>query len=215
MCFPVTITVTDSGHGAVLNDFVTFSSAVSLGGNITADVLNQEYQITSVPSTSTFTIQARAAGTSIASITTTSGLNPSLVTANSSDTGNGGGSTVATYQLNVGIDVAVPGVGWGAGTWGRGTWNSDADTGNSTLNLRIWSHDNFGEDLLINVRDGQIAYWDKSGGTANRAVLLNSLSGSDSAPTIAKQVIVSDVDRHVIAFGCDPPDRDWETNSKY
>lgn len=201
-----TITVTDSGHGAVLNDFVTFSSAVSLGGNITADVLNQEYQITSVPSTSTFTIQARAAGTSIASITTTSGLNPSLVTANSSDTGNGGGSTVATYQLNVGIDVAVPGVGWGAGTWGRGTWNSDADTGNSTLNLRIWSHDNFGEDLLINVRDGQIAYWDKSGGTANRAVLLNSLSGSDSAPTIAKQVIVSDVDRHVIAFGCDPAD---------
>ena len=201
-----TITVTDVGHGALLNDFVTFSSAASLGGNITADVLNQEYQITSVPSTSTFTIQARAAGTSIASITTTSGLNPSLVTANSSDTGNGGGSTVATYQLNVGIDVAVPGVGWGAGTWGRGTWNSDADTGNSTLNLRIWSHDNFGEDLLINVRDGQIAYWDKSGGTANRAVLLNSLSGSDSAPTIAKQVIVSDVDRHVIAFGCDPAD---------
>ena len=201
-----TITVTDVGHGALLNDFVTFSSAASLGGNITADVLNQEYQITSVPSTSTFTIQARAAGTSIASITTTSGLNPSLVNANSSDTGNGGGSTVATYQLNVGIDVAVPGVGWGAGTWGRGTWNSDADTGNSTLNLRIWSHDNFGEDLLINVRDGQIAYWDKSGGTANRAVLLNSLSGSDSAPTIAKQVIVSDVDRHVIAFGCDPAD---------
>ena len=72
--------------------------------------------------------------------------------------------------------------------------------------MRIWSHDNFGEDLLINVRDGQIAYWDKSGGTANRAVLLNSLSGSDSAPTIAKQVIVSDVDRHVIAFGCDPAD---------
>ena len=201
-----TITVTDAGHGAVLNDFVTFTSAVSLGGNITADVLNQEYQIVSVPDNNTFTIQARVAGTSIASITTTSGLNPSLVTANSSDTGNGGGSTVAAYQLNVGIDVSVPGVGWGAGTWGRGTWNSDADTAVSTQNLRIWSHDNFGEDLLMNVRDGQISYWDKSNGTANRAVLLNSLAGSTSAPTIAKQVIVSDVDRHVIAFGCDPAD---------
>ena len=200
------ITVTDTNHGAVLNDFVTFTSAASLGGNITAAVLNQEYQITSVPSTSTYTIQARTAGTSIQSITTTSGLNPSLVTANSSDSGNGGGSTVAAYQLSIGLDVAVPGTGWNAGAYGRGTWNSDADTGISVNNLRIWTHDNFGEDLLINIRDGQIAYWDKSGGTSSRAVLLNSLSGSTSAPTIAKQVLVSDVDRHVIAFGCDPVD---------
>jgi len=201
-----TITVTDIDHGAVLNDFVTFTSAASLGGNITAGVLNQEYQITSVPSTSTFTIQARTAGTSISSITTTSGLNPTLVTASGSDSGNGGGSTVAAYQVNIGLDVAVPGTGWNAGSWGRGTWNSDADTAISINNLRIWTHDNFGEDLLINVRDGQIAYWDRSGGTNNRAVLLNSLSGSTSAPTIAKQVLVSDVDRHVIAFGCDPAD---------
>jgi len=201
-----TITVTDTGHGAVLNDFVTFTSASSLGGNITAAVLNQEYQIASVPDNNTYTIQARTAGTTIASITTTSGLNPTLVTASGSDSGNGGGSTVAAYQLNVGIDVSMPGVGWGAGSWGRGTWNSDADTAVSTQNLRIWTHDNFGEDLLINVRDGQIAYWDRSGGTSNRAVLLNSLTGSSSAPTIAKQVIVSDVDRHVIAFGCDPAD---------
>ncbi len=200
------ITVTDTNHGAVLNDFVTFTSAASLGGNITAAVLNQEYQITSVPSVSTYTIQARTAGTSIQSITTTSGLNPSLVTANSSDSGNGGGSTVAAYQLNIGLDVAVPGTGWNAGAYGRGTWNSDADTAISVNNLRIWTHDNFGEDLLINIRDGQIAYWDKSGGTNNRAVLLNSLSGSTSAPTIAKQVLVSDVDRHVIAFGCDSAD---------
>ena len=201
-----TITVTDTGHGAVLNDFVTFTSAASLGGNITAAVLNQEYQIASVPDNNTYTIQARTAGTTIASITTTSGLNPTLVTASGSDSGNGGGSTVAAYQLNVGIDVSMPGVGWGAGVWGRGTWNSDADTAVSTQNLRIWTHDNFGEDLLINIRDGQIAYWDRSGGTSNRAVLLNSLTGSSSAPTIAKQVIVSDVDRHVIAFGCDPAD---------
>ncbi len=201
-----TITVTDTGHGAVLNDFVTFTSAASLGGNITAAVLNQEYQLASVPDNNTYTIQARTAGTTIASITTTSGLNPTLVTASGSDSGNGGGSTVAAYQLNVGIDVSMPGVGWGAGSWGRGTWNSDADTAVSTENLRIWTHDNFGEDLLINIRDGQIAYWDRSGGTSSRAVLLNSLTGSNSAPTIAKQVIVSDVDRHVIAFGCDPAD---------
>ena len=199
------ITVTDVNHGCVENDFVTFSGAASLGGNITANVLNQEYQITEVINGNSYKISARTVST-IESITVTGGLNATAVTANSSDTGNGGGSTVAQYQVNVGIDVAVPGVGWNAGAWGRGTWNSDADTAISINNLRIWSHDNFGEDLLLNVRDGEIAYWDKSGTTANRAVLLNSLSGSTSAPTIAKQVLVSDVDRHVIAFGCDPAD---------
>jgi hypothetical protein len=72
--------------------------------------------------------------------------------------------------------------------------------------LRIWSHDNFGEDLLFNVRDGGIYYWDKTNGTGTRGVALNSLSGSNYAPTVAKQILVSDRDRHVIAFGCDPQD---------
>ena len=36
-----TITVTDTAHGAIAGDYVTFSDAVSLGGNVTADVLNQ------------------------------------------------------------------------------------------------------------------------------------------------------------------------------
>ena len=199
-----TITVTDSGHGAVLDDFVTFSSVSSLGGVITAAVLNQEYQITAVPSTSTYTIEARSSGTPISSITTTTGLNPTPVTANGSDNGNGGGSTVAKYQLNIGLDVAVPGTGWNAGEWSRGTWGSSADTAVSISNLRIWTHDNFGEDLLINVRDGQICYWDFSAGVTNRAVLLSTLANANSTPTIAKQVLVSDIDRHVIAFGCDP-----------
>jgi hypothetical protein len=69
--------------------------------------------------------------------------------------------------------------------------------------MRIWSHDNFGQDLLINVRDGEIGYWRKDNGTNTRAVLLNSLSGSTLAPTVAKQIMVSDIDRHVIVFGCD------------
>ena len=53
-----TITVTDSSNGAVTNDFVTFSGAVSLGGLITAEVLNQEYQILLVTGTNTYTITA-------------------------------------------------------------------------------------------------------------------------------------------------------------
>ena len=72
------------------------------------------------------------------------------------------------------------------------------------MELRIWSHDNFGEDLLLNPRDGGIYYWDKTNGLTTRAVNITSLSGSINAPQVAKQVMVSDRDRHVIAFGCDP-----------
>jgi hypothetical protein len=184
-----TITVTDSNHQAVQNDFVTLSGAVSLGGNITAAVLNQEYQIDSVPTASTYTITAKD----------TSGA---TVTANASDSGNGGSSGSGLYQINVGLDTGVGGTGWGAGTWGRGGWGSAA-TQTVTTQLRIWSHDNFGEDLLINPRDSGIFLWDKSNALTTRAVNIVDIAGALNPPTICKQIMVSDIDRHVIAFGAD------------
>lgn len=187
-----TITVSDTAHGAVQNDFVTFSGAVSLGGNITAAVLNQEYQIATVVNANSYTIEAKD----------TSG---STVTANASDTGNGGSSVVGAYQINVGLDVYVPSTGWGIGTWGSGTFGS-AGTLGLTNQLRLWSHDNFGEDLVINPRMGGIYYWDTSAKTlgTDRAVALSDLSGANLTPTKALQVLVSDIDRHVICFGADP-----------
>ena len=186
-----TITVSDTAHGAVQNDFVTFSGAVSLGGVITADVLNQEYQITSIIDADSYTIEASVA-------------------ANSSDSGNGGGSVVGAYQINVGLDSGVGGTGWGAGTYG-GVVAGGTDTGwgdasllNVKTELRLWSHDNFGEDLLINPRDGGIYYWDATTTTSQRAVNLTAVSGASDVPTIAKQVLVSDRDRHIIAFGTNP-----------
>ena len=178
------VTVTDAGHGAVANDFVTFSGAVSLGGNVTATVLNAEHQITEITSTNSYKITLS-------------------VTANSSDTGNGGSGCDGAYQINVGLDTQIGGTGWGAGTWGRGTWNSSSEI-TTTSTIRLWSHDNFGEDLIINPRDGQLYYWDKTNGTGTRAVLVSSLTGANEVPTIAKQVLVSDTDRHVIAFGTNP-----------
>jgi len=199
-----TITVSDPSHGAVVNDFVTFSGAASLGGNVTAAVLNQEYQIISITDSSTYTVQARAAGTT-SSITVNGQYSPTPVVANASDSGNGGSSVIGKYQINVGLDTSVLGTGWGAGTWSRGAWNSAASVDLITDTLRIWTHDNFGENLLINVMNGGIFYWQPSGGlTNNPAVAISSLAGANQAPTIATKVIVSDVDRHVIAFGCDP-----------
>ena len=334
------ITVTESNHGAVEGDFVTFSSAVSLGGLVTATILNAEHQITRVLNGSSYTITVS-------------------VTANSSDTGNGGSATDAVYQINTGTDSAVGGTGWGAGNFGgftgtalqttineggeysnsdttltvtsssgiiatdtllieeelltvtnvssadltvtRGVsgteasahadgttvflakgnadsaqdftgWGDAAAGGLTTAGsqIRLWSHDNFGEDLIMNVRDGAIFYWDKSDGLSNRAVELTSegtftdstvdtdgdttlamdsttnvkigflISGTDipsgafvtainsngtaftisaaatgttsnltatftpQTPSVAKQILVSDTDRHVIAFGCNP-----------
>ena len=178
------ITATDNAHGAVVNDFVTISNAVSLGGLITATVLNTEHQITAVPSANTYTFTASA-------------------TANGSDTGNGGSATDAAYQINVGLDVYVEASGWGAGLWSAGTFGGSTAL-NEANQLRLWSHDNFGEDLIMNVRQGGLYYWDQSNGTSTRAVALADLSGAVLCPTKSLVVLVSDIDRHVVAFGCDP-----------
>ena len=58
-----TLTVTDANHGANPGDFVTFSGAQSLGGNITAAVLNQEFQLQTTPTANTYTIIASATAT--------------------------------------------------------------------------------------------------------------------------------------------------------
>ena len=185
-----TITVTDSSHGAVVNDTVTISGAVSLGGLVTAAVLNQEYQIATVTGTNTYPITAKD----------TSGA---TVTANSSDSGNGGSGVDGVYQINVGLDVYVESTGWGAGLWGASTWGS-ATALTETNQLRLWSHDAFGEDLIINPRNGGIFYWDESNGLSNPAVNITTLAGANLAPTKGIQTIVSDIDRHVIVLGADP-----------
>lgn len=198
-----TLTVTDTAHGAVTGDFVTFSGAVSLGGQITAAILNQEYQIDSIVDSDNYTIIARAVA-SVADITVNGQYTPTPVLADASDSGDGGAAVVGSYQINVGLDTAVFGTGWGVGTWSRGAWGSASNQPIVTSQLRLWSHDNFGEDLLMNVRDGGIYYWDSSVGLGTRAVALSSLSGANATPTVAKQILVSDRDRHIIAFGCDP-----------
>jgi hypothetical protein len=265
------ITVTETSHGAAENDFVTFSSAVSLGGLVTAAILNAEHKIVNVIDGNSYTITVS-------------------VTANSSDTGNGGSATDAVYLVSGGLDSQVGGTGWGAGLWGGTTAGAlttqlnealdaseteidvDSSTGiiagdtilieeelitvgtissntlgtgggpstrgasgttaathadntivrlavgnassdddftgwgiaavsGTTREIRTWSHDNFGEDLLINPRDGGIFLWDKTTGLSTRAVEIGTISGAENTPTIAKQVLVSDIDRHVLCFG--------------
>jgi len=185
-----TITVTDTNHGAVNNDFVTFSGAASLGGNVTATVLNQEYQILLVTGTNTYTITAKD-------------TDGATVTANASDSGNGGSSVVGAYQINVGLDTYVSSSGWGVGTWGSGTFGS-ASPISATNQLRLWTHDNFGENLIINVRGAGIFRWLENDGTSTRAVALSAISGANKVPTVGLQVLTSETDRHLVVLGADP-----------
>lgn len=174
-----TLTVTDVGHGARENDFVTFSQAVSLGGAITADVLNAEYQIVTTPSANTYTITATA-------------------TANSSDTGNGGGSVIGAYQIRTGEPYEVPLTGWGGGEWSAGVWGTG---GVSTESIRLWSQFNFGEDLVFGPRGGAIFYWDATNGINTRGVYLSSLGGASNVPVTQNLILVSDINRFVFCFG--------------
>ncbi len=185
-----TLTVTDSSHGAVEGDFVTISGAVSLGGNITATVLNQEYQIATITGTNTYTIEAKD----------TSG---NEVLANSSDSGNGGSGVDGVYLANSGTDFYLTSTGWSVGAWGAGTWGFETAL-SDTNQLRIWTHDNFGEDLIINPRAGGIFRWVENDGVSTRAVSLATTSGANKVPTKGLQVITSETDRHLIVLGADP-----------
>jgi len=180
------ITATDSDHGAVVGDFVTIAGAATLGsgGNITAAVLNKEHQITGVATANTFTFTASA-------------------TANGSDTGNGGAGVDGVYQINSGLDVYVPSAGWGSGTWGASTFGSTTAL-SATNQLRLWTHDNFGEDLIICPRAGGIFRWVENNGVNARAVSLATTSGANLVPTVGLQVITSETDRHLIVLGADP-----------
>lgn len=168
-----TVTVTDTNHGCSTGDFVTFSGAVDIGGggtNVTAAVLNQEFQVTVVDAnTYTITISVTPNATAIAA------------------SPGGGASVVATYQLGVGPSFAVPLTGWGAGSWSSGTWGSTVSTG--TAFLRQWNQQNYGEDLVYGPRGGGLYYWDATGGLSAPGVLLNSLGGTVTFTTASPTVV--------------------------
>jgi hypothetical protein len=116
-----------------------------------------------------------------------------------SSSATGGGSVTAAYQINIGPAFTVPLTGWGASTWGSGTWGIGAS---STDSLRLWSQNNFGEDLIFGPRGGDIYYWDATSGLSTRGVLLSSLGGASNVPTVQNFITISDVSRFVFCMGC-------------
>ena len=173
------ITATDTAHAAGVGDYVTFSGAASLGGNITAAVLNAEYEIISVPSAGTYTFTATA-------------------TASAGDVGAGGAAVVGAYQIAVGLATYVPGIGWGSGSYSGTVWSGGAAGGTQ---LRLWDASMFGEDLIFCSRGGSLFYWDVTGGLSARAVFVTAMAGASAVPTVVTTMLVTST-RHVVAFGC-------------
>ena len=174
-----TITVSDTAHGAIQGDFVTFSGvdASGLGGAITQAILQSEFEITSIIDADSYTIT-------------------SPVAANGSDSGDGGAAVVGAYQINIGSDVSFFDFGWGTGSWGENTWNTPRSQGSGVfLQSRVWKLDTFGEDLICQVVNGGIFRWDLSSGLATRAQAISN------APTISTYALVSTPDRHLVCFG--------------
>ena len=187
--FSSTITVSDTAHGATAGTWVTFSGVTSpggLGGNITEAVLEQEYQIDTVIDANSYTIIAKNPSTGLP------------VTSNASDTGNGGAAVVGAYQVAAGPAIQVPLSGWGAGGWSVGAWGIGSSAG---VPLRVWNHQNFGEDLLFGPKGGPIYYWDTSTGLTTRGVALSGMTGASDVPVYQNLLAVSDASRIVLAFG--------------
>ena len=169
------ITVTDTAHGCGNGDFVVFSGAVGLGGNITAGILNLStgYQVSVIDVDSyTITVGANADATDV------------------SGSPGGGASVVASYQLNVGPSIQVPLVGWGAGGWGAGGWGEGIS---NTLGLQLWNQMNYGENLLYGPRGQGIYYWQANTSLTTRGVNLNTLGGTvtftNASPTIVTATV--------------------------
>jgi len=183
-----TVTITDTGHGAQTSDWVVLSGAAATGGVTAADLNSMAgYQVT-VLTANTYTITVPSAATSTVSA-------------------GGGNAVVIKYLVGIagqlGSQSSDPALGWGVGSWGESTWgtarnasSSDVSLDNSSWSLSLW-----GEDLIATVRNGAIYYWDTSAGTNNRAVLVSSVTGAESVPTVARVTTVSFPDRHFIVGG--------------
>ena len=197
-----TVAFNITNHGCETGDYVTISGVVGTGspqaiGGIPITEINAEHIVTK-ETANQFTITVSTAATS----TTAS---------------QGGTAIVVACQISPGNASLTYGYGWGAGQWqGAGVpaneqfgWGLGANTP-VLLPQRDWWFDNFDNDLVMNIRNGEIYYWERGSievattALSSPAVLLSSLTNAASVPETAMQVLVSQNDKHLIAFGCQP-----------
>jgi hypothetical protein len=198
-----TVTINVTSHGCENGAYVTISGVTGDVGGVPDAQINKEHEITKIDSDS-FTI--------------------TVTTAASSTVASGGGTSIdIECQLNPGLAVTTAGYGWGIGLWGVPSWGLSSNTP-IFLPQRDWFFDNFDNDLVMNIRSevnangkaqgGPIFYWERGSSVSpstaldTRAVLLSGVTlngvAPSAVPTSAMQIMVSQNDKHLLAFGCQP-----------
>lgn len=215
-CFTVTrgsrvVLVNIDNHGAITGDFVTFSGVVGdpdplFIGGIPVSEFNAEHEVTVIDGNNfTITVTTPAAygagwdigfwglgGWGVGTV-------PNTLT-------GGGDNITAEFQINIGYPITTYGYGWSVGTWGGGRWGQSVGAP-INYQLRLWFFQNFDNDLVMNIKNGPIYYWER-GSSVNptnvletRAVRLDSLPGASDVPLQATQILISQNDKHLLALG--------------
>jgi len=169
-----TVTVTDTAHGASTNDYVTFAGYIDggLNGLVDAEV-NANHQVT-VTDANTYTFEITTAATATGS--------------------DGGANVTAAFELSVGTESATVSYGFGSGNWGLETWGDVRSISGTSIALRIWSFDTFGEDLVICHEESRMYLWEYVGDFDLRAIVLSN------SPTLTDIIAVTKPDRHLVSF---------------
>jgi len=186
--------ITKSNHGLSAGDIVLLDSVTlpSGTGYSNSDFEDKLFQVTSITSTSVFTItQSSNAGATVST---------------------GGSLSVKPYET-VGPAEQSYGYGWGIDTWGTGNWGEAASASNVSLEPGLWSLSNFGQVLVATIANGKTFTWDA--GIAARLTTRSSTSTSgfstSANPTATRVTLVSPTTRHLIHLGTETTIGDTST----
>jgi hypothetical protein len=178
-----TVNINIIAHGCTTGDYVQISGVTGDPGGVPNAEINTNHEVIRV-NDDNFTITVTTAATSTTS-------------------NQGGTAIVVDCEISPGPVINIIGYGWGASGWGVMPWGTGAFTPIVTLQ-RDWWFDSFDNDTVMNIRGGAIYYWEYDNTFSTRCVLLSSLAGAADVPDEAMQILVSQNDKHLLAFGCTP-----------
>ena len=179
-----TCTITKSAHGLAIGDIIQLDNVTLPGGTgyQNSDFEDKNFQVITVPTTSTFTItQASSASATVST---------------------GGSLSIKPFEP-VGPRAQSYGYGWGIDTWGTGNWGEAASASNVSLEPGLWSLSNFGEVLIATIGNGKTFTWNAGAASAlsNRASTTTSNFQTTNNPTASRVTLISPTTRHLIHLG--------------
>ena len=176
--------ITKASHGLSAGDIILLDNVTLPAGTgyVNSDFEDKLFQVTSITSSSVFTITQSS---------------------NASATVSTGGSLEVKPYETVGPSAQSYGYGWGTDTWGAGNWGEASSATDVTLEPGLWSLSNFGQVLVATIANGKTFTW--NAGATDPLTVRASTSTSGFAttnnPTATRVTLVSPTTRHLIHLG--------------